>query len=473
MFKKQMQNSSPKGITLRASLRRGGHLALSTAIVVAIVVFLNLIVGQLPSGVREFDITDNSIYTISKTSKDFLESLDQDVEIVVLAQEGAADPRITKFVDHYASLSPRISVVNTDPVVNPSALAKYQADAGSLVVIAKSTGKQTTIPFTDLIQFDEYAYYYYGQYMETSFDAEGLLTSAVDYVTGDTDKTVYTLSGHGEGSLPSAVTSAIGKANLKLQSVNLLLDGGIPEDCDLLLSISPTGDLAADEKAMLADYLHGGGQVMVLLPEDQVSLPNWEGLLGEYGLALARGYIADTERYYQQFGSMYAIFPVLDTASTITSSFTSDDLALLINAHGMTASEPARDSIAQEVFLTTSTNGVAVDGDSQVPGTYVLGAASYEETEGGTSRLTCISAATLIDEYVLTSFPSVINLNIFMNALTAGFEDISNISIPAKSLEVSYNVIEGAGTLGLLFVVVIPAAVLIFGFIYWIRRRKM
>ena len=60
-----------------------------------------------------------------------------------------------------------------------------------------------------------------------------------------------------------------------------------------------------------------------------------------------------------------------------------------------------------------------------------------------------------------------------MNALTAGFEDISNISIPAKSLEVSYNVIEGAGTLGLLFVVVIPAAVLIFGFIYWIRRRKM
>ena len=35
--------------------------------------------------------------------------------------------------------------------------------------------------------------------------------------------------------------------------------------------------------------------------------------------------------------------------------------------------------------------------------------------------------------------------DIFMNALTAGFDNISAVSIPAKSLETSYNTIANVG----------------------------
>ena len=67
------------------SLRRGGYLAAVTAAVAALVVLINLVVGQLPSHWTELDLTDNGLYEISDTSRDFLAGLDQDVEIVVLA----------------------------------------------------------------------------------------------------------------------------------------------------------------------------------------------------------------------------------------------------------------------------------------------------------------------------------------------------------------------------------------------------
>ena len=47
------------------SLRQGGYLAAVTAAVVALVVLVNLVMGQLPSNVTEFDLTDNSLYEIS------------------------------------------------------------------------------------------------------------------------------------------------------------------------------------------------------------------------------------------------------------------------------------------------------------------------------------------------------------------------------------------------------------------------
>ena len=66
-----------------------------------------------------------------------------------------------------------------------------------------------------------------------------------------------------------------------------------------------------------------------------------------------------------------------------------------------------------------------------------------------------------------------VNLDIFMNALTAGFDDISAVSIPAKSLETSYNTIANVGLWSLPFVAVIPILTLAVGLVYWLRRRRL
>lgn len=360
-------------------LRQGGYLAATTAIVVAIVVFLNLIVGQLPTHLLEFDLSDKQLYTVTDTSKEFLAGLDKDVEIVVLAEESNVDERIAKFLDNYAALS-------------------------------------------------------------------------------------------------TQVTDAVEKANLTLESTSLLLNGSVPEDCSLLISYGASKDLTDDELTLIREYLDGGGQVMFVLAQTEEEMPNWETLMAEYGLTLADGYVADTARYYPQLGSAYAIAPVLSSESAITSGFSDDDLTLMVNVRGMTELETLPDNVTVTPFLETSSSGVAVTEDgTQTQGTYLLGAVCQKTDEDGNAagRLTVISSASLVDDSVLNTIPNGVNLDVFMNAVTDGFEDIDNISIEAKSLETTYNTIQNAGSWSLLFIAVIPLLTLIVGLVYWLRRRKL
>ena len=53
-----------------------------------------------------------------------------------------------------------------------------------------------------------------------------------------------------------------------------------------------------------------------------------------------------------------------------------------------------------------------------------------------------------------------------MSALTVDLEQVSQFSIPAKSLAMTYNTITNAGLWSALFVFVIPAVVLLGGLIY-------
>ena len=126
------------------SLRRGGYLAAVTAAVAALVVLIN-VVGQLPSHWTELDLTDNGLYEISDTSRDFLAGLDQDVEIVVLAEEGNTDERILKFLDRYAALSDHLSLTFVDPVAHPEEASAYDTQSNSLIVRCEATGKSQTI----------------------------------------------------------------------------------------------------------------------------------------------------------------------------------------------------------------------------------------------------------------------------------------------------------------------------------------
>lgn len=383
--------------------RKGITSAATTAVVLAIAVVVNLVVGQLPSDLVERDISDNSLYTVSDTSVDYLSALERDVELVVLASEDTTDQRITKFLHNYAALSGHLSLSFVDPVEHPSALTEYEADQNTVVVRCADTGRQRVVPFSDILVADLMSYYTYGTYTYSEFDAEGQLTSAVDYVTSDNSHILYLAENHGESALGGSVTDAISKANLSTSTVSLLLDNGVPDDCSLLVFNQPQTDLSA--------------------------------------------------------------------SSPITAQFGDDDLTLIYGAHGMTQCDPVRDTITVTPFMTTTESGYS-DAGGQT-GTYILGAQAEEETDGGTARLTVFTTESVVDQSILTFNPSMVNLDIFLNAATSGMEDISAISIPAKSLEITYNTVLNPGMWSTLYLAVIPLGVLIGGLAYWIKRRKL
>lgn len=449
----------------------GSYSLVISAVVIAIVIVVNMILNQLPAGVRNIDMSGTQIYDIGDTSKEIIEKLDKDVKIRVIAVENNIDTRISRFIEKYADMSKHISVETIDPVLHPSVLETYDVSPNSIVVTCDDTGKSTSFTFDDVIVYDQMSYYYYGQYKESEFDGEGQLTSAVDYVTNDVTKKVYTTEGHGETALSSTVTDLIKKQNFENASVNLLSDGGIPKDCDLLLINAPTSDLADDEMEMLTEYMDGGGHVMLLLGVTEKTLPNLEAFVKIYGIEIGEGYAADTKQCYQN--NVFAIFPEVTAGSNYTSGISSDAIPLILNSKGLTLTEPEKDTITNESLMTTSDGGLLVTEENQTEGTYVLAAAAEDAVDDETTaKLTVFGAASMIDDGITQSFTNLSNLQLFMNAVTSNFDDVSNITIEPKSLSVTYNTIQSAGMYAVLFIGIIPAAVLIYGFVVWMRRRK-
>lgn len=481
-----------------------------TAVVIAIVVVVNLIVGQLPEQYRNIDVSNTKIYEITDTTRDFLKDMDAEVTFKVLAVKEETDERIQTFLSKYASLSKKISVEWIDPVLHPSVLQEYDAAENSIIVSCEETGKNTTVTFDQIVVADYSSYYYTGSVSENEFDGEGQLTSAVNYVTSDAGKQIYRTAGHGETMLPTSVTELMDKNNYAVSEWNLMMNLEIPEDCDLLLMNAPTNDLTEEERDAVLSYLAGGGKMMLLLGDtNSTELPNLAAVMKEYGMEAADGYIADPQRCYQ--GNAFYIFPTLNVSGDMAKGMASE-MVLLINAHGLNLVDAARDTISTTAFMSTSNAGAAVTEDTQTEGTYTLGVVATEpvsgtksgddedkdnaesdqesgseagdsgagaddtsdaeENEAKESRLTVISSANMIDSQLTETFTTLENTTLFMNAVTANFEGVENLSIEPKSLAVQYNTIQHVGLLSLLAIFGIPLVILAGGFTVWFRRRK-
>lgn len=456
--------------------KRGSYTLAMTSIVIAIVIVFNMIVNLIPENKRQFDISSTNIYEISSKSKKIINKVDHDVTFYVLAEKSSTDKRIKTFINKYASLSDKIHIKWIDPVLHPSALTKYGAEENNIVISCKKTNRTTTVSFDDILVSS--ASYYSTSSSTSSFDGDGQLTSALNYVTSDKEYKAYYTSGHGESSLSSEVTSLLTKSRISTSDLLLMTATSIPDDCDLLIIDGATSDFTKDEVKLLSSYLKKGGKVVTLLAQTNKSMKNLYGLLKDYGLTVQSGYIADTERSYQ--GNYYYLIPNLSVSGDMASGISSNSV-MMINSRGMTQSTPARDSISTDSFMTTSSNGYAVTEKKQTQGTYVLGATSTESVKVKNSkgkkvtkesRLTVYGSNMLIDEQITSSFSSLENLTLFTNSVTASLDNADNVSISPKSLEVSYNTIAHPGPFSILVVFVIPVGLIIGGFIVWFRRRR-
>ena len=364
-------------------------------------IIFNMIVNLIPENKRQFDISSTNIYEISSKSEKIIKKVDDDVTFYVLAEKDSTDKRIKTFINKYASLSSKLHVKWIDPILHPSALTKYGTEENNIVISCKKTNRTTTVSFDDILVSSDS--YYSTSSSASSFDGDGQLTSALNYVTSDKEYKAYYTSGHGESSLSSEITSLLTKSRISTSDLLLMTATSIPDDCDLLIIDGATSDFTKDEVKLLSSYLKKGGKVVTLLAQTNKSMKN-------YGLTVQSGYIADTERSYQ--GNYYYLIPNLSVSGDMASGISSNSV-MMINSKGMTQSTPVRDSISTDAFMTTSSNGYAVTEKKQTQETYVLGATSTESVKVKNSkgkkvtkesRLTVYGSNMLIDEQITSSF---------------------------------------------------------------------
>lgn len=444
------------------AFRKGSYSTVIMVVIIAIVIAANVMFSKLPTAARNIDVSSNNLYSIGDTTHSVLDGLKKDVEIIVIKDKESTDKRISTLLAKYADYSDHIKVTYKDPVLYPSVLTTYDTEENNIVIKCDATDKTTKVAFSDIIVTSTS---YYGSTYETSFDGEGQLTKAIDYVSNENNKLIYTISGHGESDLGKNISELISKSNFNVKSVNLLVDNGIPDDCDMLICNQPTKDLADDELKLLREYMENGGKMTVVLADTTTKTPNFDALMADYGISKVNGYIADTERYYGQ--NVYQIFPNYSSGD-ITGKFGSEEYTLLFGSLGLKVAET--DGVTVDEFLTTSDKGAAVVGENDyTEGKYTLAAAATKDE----SRFTVFGSASIIDDEFTSYYTNLMDLQVFMNSITANFDDVSNISIDSISLQTTYNTIANGSGIGAIFIGIIPVALLILGFLRWFGRRKL
>lgn len=456
------------------------YLTAVTAIVVALAIIISLLLSMLPSNITEFDMTENDLYGVTNQTKRLLSSLENEVEVIVIADSSTLDERFTKFLNNYASLSPHIKLTFADPIAQPSVLETYDAENNTVIVKCTATGRSTTFNVSGFdgkdsaaLLYDYTGYMMYGSLNLSSFDGEGQLTSAVNSVVSENTNKIYYLAGHGESSMSPVISDLIAKANYSTDVLDLLTVGSIPDDCGLIICYAPTTDISSDELNHIKAWLSKGGKMILLCDDPQ--LVNFNVLMLTYGIQMENGHLADLNNFYENYLSKfgyYCFWPVFNTESSLYASVESN--AMVISARPLTLVTPERRGASTQAFMSSSARGVNyIDEDNMTEGTYHVGVVAAEELENEqTSRLTVISCPYFLDNGLLSSFTSIANSTVFMNAVNANFDDVTVFSIPVRNISVQPNSFVSTTMWSIFFVGIVPLVFLAGGLVFWSKRRK-
>ena len=455
---------------------KGGSYSMAvTAIAAAILVVVNILVSVLPTSATKFDITSQNLYSITSSTKVVVNALEKDVTIYWVVQSDKEDEIIENLLGRYESLSGHISVVKKNPDVFPTFTSQYTSESvpnNSLIV--ECGDKSRYISYNDIyltdVDMSTYSYVY-------TFDGEGAITSAIDYVTADTLPKIYTLEGHGEGELPAAFQNQIEKENMELNSFSLLNTDSIPEDADVLMIYAPSSDISAEEAKLLRDYLTAGGKLLVMAgPTEDGSLTNLCDVLADYGVTAAEGIVVEGDRDHYAFQQPYILLPDLaenDITSPLISSkyYAIFPLAqgLTINDSRATALLTTSDAAYSKAAGFTLTTYDKEDGD--IDGPFAL-AVTAESTNGG--QLIWFASSSFLDE-LYNAYSSGANLNLAMNALSSLVGQREALSIRSKSLSYNYLTISqsSATILKSWMIAILPLAFVVYGVLVVIERRRM
>ena len=463
--------------------RAGSWSVAASAIVVAIAVFLNLIVGSLPSTMTEIDLTADSIYALSDQTKRIAASLDKDVTMYIICNAGNEDDIIQRLLHRYADLSSHIKVASVDPTSDPTFLTRYELEISQLYensVLVTSGSKQRLVGY-DEIFVTSYSmdYYSYSYTSTTTFEGENALTNAIHYVSSDNLPKVYTLTGHGEEALSDSITSMLAQDNFENESLSLLTAEELPEDAAAVIIHQPVTDLNEDEAALLVSYLENGGSVVLVtgyMATD--AMPNLLAVTRAMGMELSEGIVIEGDRSMRLTRYPYYILP--DTAShEVTEAIISAGYYILSPlAQPIVATA---DSAAEITWLLTTSNSAYAKaaalqmtttakeaGDTDGP--FNVGAIS-ESAAGG--KLLWLTGDGMFDEYI-DSAVSGGNSNLLLNTLNWMGGQEEAISIRAKSMdETGLSVTQSESSFwSAVMIGVIPAALVVIGIIIWARRKR-
>lgn len=463
------------------NLSIGAYSIGMVAVFVAVTVFANLIVTSLPKKYTEIDCTNNKLFSISDTTKNFVSSLQEDVTIYVLNSKDNKDEVVGRTLEKYSDISSHIKVEYKDPQKNPTFYKQFTDTAlpyNSLIVVGSK--RSTVVSYNDLF-LTEVNYQTYSEDV-IGYDGEGRITSAINYVTLENTPKGYMTTGHDEYGLDDGFATLITKQNIEMESLNLL-QNDLPEEAEFLLIMAPQSDFTEDEVKKVINYCTRGGQLLITVPIVEniaEAMPNFQKILDAYNVSVENGIIVETDANYY-YNTQIMLLPEVRN-SFLNEGVYQNKYVMVPYAKGVKVDED--DNVNNTPLLTTSEKAFSKMGlddlntlekgmaDENGP----FDVAVYIQRKFGERDSVAFifgSPNMMTDQ----ADKMVVNANsqIFMNCVNQCIDtEVGVISVPSKSYESEKIAVSAsaARVIGAIYIILIPIGLFAAGLAVWIVRRR-
>ena len=233
-----------------------------------------------------------------------------------------------------------------------------------------------------------------------------------------------------------------------------------------------------DEISQLQTYLENGGKVL-LTTSAYNETPNLDAVMAQFGLSREQGLVVEGDAGHALYGYPYSLFPDYGTTdeSTALDGVNQSTHVMLSVAQGIAITET--DDVTAESLLNTSEdsysksnlneNSTTAKESGDADGPFSLAVWARNENTG--AEVIWIGCPNMDNEQLYQSIPG--NLT-FLQGCAVSLAGQDDILIDTKALEAAPITVAAstATTLGLVFVFVLPATVLIAGAVVVLMRRR-
>lgn len=480
MNKTEFLKFSGRGQRNGNAFRGGSYSLMITVVVLAVLVAVNIFASALPAASTRYDISSTKLYSITSNTKVVVNALEKDVTIYWVVQADQEDAVIENLLNKYDSLSEHIEIVKKNPDIFPTFAEQYTDQTvqnNSLIV--ECGDRNRFISYSDIYLVESENMYSYNY--TTSFDGEGAITSAIDYVVSEDLPQLYVLEGHGEMDLPSTFSEQLGKENMEASQLSLLTVDTIPEDADCIVIYSPDSDISTEEKDMLADYVTGGGKLLVMAgPTEDDGLENLYSLLSDYGVEAQEGIVVEADRMHYAFQRPYILLPDMSSHAITDSLIEENYYPIMPTSRGLVVNGSYDNGTVTELLTTSYDSFSKIAGydlstydkeEGDIDGPFAV-AVSIESSNDG--KIVWFASSGFLDD-MYNAYSSGANVDMAMNALSSLIGEREAIAIRSKSLNYNYLTIsESTGSLlKVTMIGVFPLCYLGIGIYVVLRRRRV
>ena len=462
--------------------RYGAFSTLTALFVIAILLVVNLVAGQLNFS---FDMTKDKQYSLSQDSIGIIQGLTQDVTIYALFKTGEENALYNDLLKEYPAKSSKIKLEYKDPTLYPKFVQQYaeqgqQVPVGSVVV--ESGDRHRLLLANDIVVMD-YDQQTWQQYVK-SVEAEPLITNAIVYVSSTDAPVIYNITGHNETPLDAALSRQLQNAGYEVKDFDISTADKVPDDAKIILITMPGRDWTADEANKAATYLQNDGNAFIALDAVGGDMPNLDGVLNAYGISRDKDVVIDPNpsNYYNQDPSY---FRPSYTSHQVNEKLVSGKYnMLLLQPCSISTMDVKKNSLTVEPLLQSSTGAYGKIGQyttltkeaGDLPGPLSVSVAvtdSYYTDKQHTAKLVVVGSTSILNAQADAAVSGG-NSAFLVSAMSwmRGQESSQYIAPKTSSNLKLQMTSQDALVIILVTLVIIPLAIIVLGVVVYLRRRN-